>query len=655
MKRLILLLFIFTALSAVAQRKIGLIVAIGEYPKVGGWRNLSSINDIKYVKAALIQNGFAEKDIDTLINQKATKNGIIKALDDLISRALPGDIVVFHFSGHGQQIYDDNGDESDGYDEALIPYDAAGSYDPVSYKGEKHLRDDELGAKLNAIRAKIGPRGSLVVVVDACHSGTATRGGDNFQYRGKAEAFSIPGYKPDVKINFTSNSGAENSFIGSGQSGNMIVFSASSPNQVNYETKDNQNVGVGSLSYAFARALIDLKPGSTYGYLFEKIRAQIQAKFPQQVPMVEGALNQEVFGGNFIAPESYTAIQMWVNDTTFTINEGFLSNINKGSKFKIYALNDKAETMPLAEGVITIAGSFQSIGVVSKSLTKGEAYKVKIDEENFGQFAASLLFKTNDEKAKQPSMLIGQLKNYIKPFQYLSISANPDYIFDVKAAKTGEAIINLIDKQDSTRWSTVVRKGDTLSQDRLKDMLNNLKKAMRINYLRSMPDGGSLASNVIVEVIPAVKQSTDGDISLKPRDVFSIKITNKNNFEVFFNLIDLTPDNGIKVLIPYEGKTAQDFAVQAGADFLIEDVSVDDETPIGREFMKFIFTRTAMDLRPVFARSATRGVRSNSGLEGLIDDVFKDGSDEVSTRGFSVSNVKIDEVGVVTRSFNIRR
>jgi hypothetical protein len=28
---------------------------------------------------------------------------------------------------------DDNGDEADGFDEALIPYDAQGLYDPVSY------------------------------------------------------------------------------------------------------------------------------------------------------------------------------------------------------------------------------------------------------------------------------------------------------------------------------------------------------------------------------------------------------------------------------------------------------------------------------------------------------------------------------------------
>ena len=40
---------------------------------------------------------------------------------------------------------DDNGDEEDGLDEALIPYDAQFWYAPGEYEGQNHLRDDELG------------------------------------------------------------------------------------------------------------------------------------------------------------------------------------------------------------------------------------------------------------------------------------------------------------------------------------------------------------------------------------------------------------------------------------------------------------------------------------------------------------------------------
>jgi hypothetical protein len=151
-----------------------------------------------------------------------------------------------------------------------------------------------------------------------------------------------------------------------------------------------------------------------------------------------------------------------------------------------------------------------------------------------------------------------------------------------------------------------------------------------------------------------VKMEMGADFSLKPKDMFSIKIKNNNSYEVFFNLVDLMPNNEVKVLVPYEGRTAEDFAVQPGAEFLIEDVEVDEGTPLGREFMKFIFTRTAMDLRPVLARSTTRGVAKKGGVENVLDDMFKDTNDKMATRSV-IRSVKIDEVGVITKSFNIKK
>ena len=70
---------------------------------------------------------------------------------------------------------DDNGDEADELDEALIPYDAQSTYQKGIYEGENHLRDDELEKFLISIRQKIGIDGSVLITFDACHSGTANR------------------------------------------------------------------------------------------------------------------------------------------------------------------------------------------------------------------------------------------------------------------------------------------------------------------------------------------------------------------------------------------------------------------------------------------------------------------------------------------------
>ena len=67
---------------------------------------------------------------------------------------------------------------------------------------DKHFRDDLLGQKLVQLRTKLGEKGNLLVIIDACHSGTMTRGVGRtkvgkiendytFRYRGDSNWFSI--------------------------------------------------------------------------------------------------------------------------------------------------------------------------------------------------------------------------------------------------------------------------------------------------------------------------------------------------------------------------------------------------------------------------------------------------------------------------------
>jgi hypothetical protein len=79
-------------------------------------------------------------------DQQATRDGILDALRKLVSESQPGDVVVIHYSGHGDRLTDDNADELDGLDELLVPVDAP--YDTAgirsgSYRGERHIRDDD--------------------------------------------------------------------------------------------------------------------------------------------------------------------------------------------------------------------------------------------------------------------------------------------------------------------------------------------------------------------------------------------------------------------------------------------------------------------------------------------------------------------------------
>ena len=186
---ILFIILIFSSLHLPAQTKRALVIGIGEQ-KDKNWSKINGDKDVPYVQRMLMKAEY--KNVMTLINKQATKAGIVTAFKRLTANCVANDIVYIHFSGHGQQVTDINGDEKDGWDEAWIPYDAYLYYDEKKDKGEKHLIDDEINILLTAIRNKIGIRGKLLVVVDACHSGDSSRGQDEEFVRGVKEEFIIP-------------------------------------------------------------------------------------------------------------------------------------------------------------------------------------------------------------------------------------------------------------------------------------------------------------------------------------------------------------------------------------------------------------------------------------------------------------------------------
>lgn len=139
--------------------KLGLCVGVNNYP--GTHMDLAGcVNDAKDWAAELGARGF---EVTQLLDAKATKAALVDAFKSVIGAAGKGDTVVITFSGHGTYVPDLNGDEIDGLDEALCPYDIQ--------TGGGALIDDEIHAMFAA--RKPGVR--LVLISDSCHSGTVTR------------------------------------------------------------------------------------------------------------------------------------------------------------------------------------------------------------------------------------------------------------------------------------------------------------------------------------------------------------------------------------------------------------------------------------------------------------------------------------------------
>jgi metacaspase-1 len=135
-----------------------LCIGINDYPGTGS--DLAGcVNDAHDWADELTKRSF---ETEIMLDAQATGEGMRSAMRRLLQNAKSGDTVVITYSGHGTWVRDDNGDEPDGRDEALVPHDIAAN---------GPLLDDEL-YEILCDRAR-GVR--AVMISDSCHSGTVAR------------------------------------------------------------------------------------------------------------------------------------------------------------------------------------------------------------------------------------------------------------------------------------------------------------------------------------------------------------------------------------------------------------------------------------------------------------------------------------------------
>jgi Caspase domain/Domain of unknown function (DUF4384) len=142
-------------------KRVALVIGISVYKD-------SRINSLRICHKDANNLGMALKkhgdfdEVFILTNEAATLENIRKAIHEkLASITRAGDEVLIFWSGHGDSVADVDGDEKDGFDELLIPYDAN-----LENILETSVSDDRFGHWLQALDGR-----KIVVVLDACKSG----------------------------------------------------------------------------------------------------------------------------------------------------------------------------------------------------------------------------------------------------------------------------------------------------------------------------------------------------------------------------------------------------------------------------------------------------------------------------------------------------
>ncbi len=631
--------------------KHALIIAVGDYPTEGGWSSISSVNDVALIQSALLQQGFQQDNINIIINENAKKQGITEQISALSGKVKKGDIVVIHFSGHGQQIMDNGTDELDGYDESLIPFDAK-LYFSNNYQGENHLRDDEMTSLLNSIRKNLGDSGNVLVILDSCHSGTGTRG--LAKSRGTDVKFRSPDYDPAKKQdedNFSDIETDDSNFA------SLVVLSGASQEELNYEYIDRNNgSSYGSLSYSFSKALAEATPETTYRALFDKIKVEMSMIAPKQSPQIEGDIDMKIFGGQAVEQQPYFMIDAWYDKNTVTIKAGNLMGIFDGTEVGFYDINtsDPTKAEPKATGKIVNSSAVESDIVLETFLTERDAKNswIFITNMNFGDM--SIKVKIENLKNKEFENILIEECDKVPTVDI--VKNDPELIIEKLEADT----IQIITTDELVIFKMVI--SETGMNDSTQKIVERLKGYAQANLLKniSMTDPDL---NVTFEIIPVtVKRSgsryvVDQHLSIDAKmqngnqlvfengDPFKIKVKNDGYSPAYYQIIDIQSDNNVNILIPGKNRTSAEYIIYPGEEKELGEIFVFGE-PFGTEIFKLVATREPIDLSMIATTRGDMEDEARSPFEQLFAESYK------QTRAGTLS-VPPSSVNVYTIPFKI--
>ncbi len=138
-------------------------IGIDEYANLTNLK--SSVSDTLLFAETVKKYCFIpEENIFILKNKEATKRNIEDHLKILNSINSEDKDIIFFFSGHGKKIPDLNGDEKDGFDESICPWEFKEG-DELTY-----FIDDEIAQYIDLLESNSR---RLTFIIDACFSGHA--------------------------------------------------------------------------------------------------------------------------------------------------------------------------------------------------------------------------------------------------------------------------------------------------------------------------------------------------------------------------------------------------------------------------------------------------------------------------------------------------
>ncbi|KAK5125193.1 hypothetical protein LTR85_000869 [Meristemomyces frigidus] len=283
--------------SNCSGRRKALLIGINYFGQRGQLRGC--INDVKNMSTYLNGHfGYKREDMVILTDDQQnpmsqpTKANILRAMHWLVKDAQPNDSLFFHYSGHGGQTPDLDGDEEDGYDEVIYP---------VDFRQAGHIVDDEMH---RIMVQPLQPGVRLTAIFDSCHSGSALDLPYIYSTQGVLKEPNLAKEAGQGLLSIVSsyargdlggvassamgffkkatggNSAYERNMRTKTSPADVVMWSGSKDSQ----TSQDANIAgqaTGAMSWAFIAAL-KKNPQQSYVQLLNSIREELEAKYTQK-------------------------------------------------------------------------------------------------------------------------------------------------------------------------------------------------------------------------------------------------------------------------------------------------------------------------------------------------------------------------------------
>ena len=531
---LICAFLIFNAAIVSAETRRALLIGINEYQTDEFARLRGAVNDVETMREILIgRYGFPESNVVVLTDSAATRQGILSAFDDLVKSASADDMVYVHYSGHGSQVQDLNGDEDDMSDETILPHDAR-------TKDIPDITDDEIGHFLDRLQAD-----NAIIVLDSCHSGTATRGG--------IATRSVPADERLDLYRKTVTDVATRSIVPIDIPDRYILFSGAASHQ---SALDGPIEGKyrGFFSYALSEALKSVPPqasprdihdhiGQTYQRLSQKFGG---LKLPDPQFEADAAL---LDGPLFAASRSAEAGKAFLSVSVegkarARLIRGSAMDAVPGTYWAIFSTGETEFSvgMALATAVVVSMDDADSIvELEGETLESGVTYRAVPLPKPLLPEAVLVRLEINDTDFSDE--LRTHVSNRVAGVQFVEAKEFARFVIAVQGDTLRIFDAAGLIAVDEFEIDSVGAAGDKLA-----DVLNRSKSAVSLSKMTNP------SSNLLIQA-SVVGANTDNEMHVKRPDESrsnrnSVMLQIEVNADSYLTVIDIDPEGSINVLFP---------------------------------------------------------------------------------------------------------